>query len=90
MLRLLCNAASNCGFLFYFLGVSIGNISFLAGAQALSLLDIMVSPLLLFIAIGIVCIIFPFYNIHMALLKMKKQELSKISEESEKLLQQLD
>ena len=76
--------------LFYFLGLSIGNIPFFAGAQALSLLEIVVSPLLLFIAIGIIGILFPFYNIHMALLKMKKQELSKISEESEKLLQQLD
>jgi len=76
--------------LFYFLGVSIGNISFLASASALSLTEIAVSPYLLFIAIGIVGILFPFYNIHMALLKMKKQELSKISEESERLLQQLD
>lgn len=76
--------------MFYFLGVSIGNISFLASASALSLTEIVVSPYLLFIAIGVVGILFPFYNIHMALLKMKKQELSKISEESERLLQQLD
>jgi hypothetical protein len=76
--------------LFYFLGVSIGNIPFLASAPALSLLEIVVSPYLFFIAIGIVGILFPFHNIHMALLKMKKQELSKISEESEQLLQQLD
>ncbi|MFQ5822342.1 MAG: hypothetical protein ACE5I5_20400 [Candidatus Heimdallarchaeota archaeon] len=62
----------------------------MASAPALSLLEIVVSPYLFFIAIGIVGILFPFYNIHMALLKMKKQELSKISEESEQLLQQLD
>jgi len=76
--------------LFYFLGVSIGNIPFLVSAPTLSLPEIFVSPYLFFIAIGIIGILFPFHNIHTALLKMKKQELSKISEESEKLLQQLD
>ena len=40
--------------------------------------------------IGIFGILFPFYNIHLALLKMKKKELSKISEESQQLLKQLD
>ena len=76
--------------LFYFVGVSIGNITYFTNAQALSLTEILISPYLFFIAIGIVGILFPFYNIHMALLKMKKRELSKISEESQQLLKQLD
>ncbi len=76
--------------LFYFVGVSIGNITYFTSAQTLSLTEILVSPHLFFIAIGIVGILFPFYNIHMALLKMKKQELSKISEESQQLLKKLD
>jgi hypothetical protein len=76
--------------LFYFLAVSIGNITFLAGTPALSLLQIVVSPYLFFIAIGIVGILFPFYNIHRTLLKLKKQELLKIKGESEQLLRQLD
>jgi hypothetical protein len=76
--------------LFYFLGVSIGNIPFLVEATALSILEIIVSPYLFFIVIGITGILLPFYNIHTVLLKLKKQELSKIEEESEKLLQQLD
>ncbi len=76
--------------LFYFLAVSIGNASLIMGTQALSLLDIAVSPYLFFIALGIIGILFPFYNIHMALRKLKEQELSKIAEESEMLLQQLD
>lgn len=76
--------------LFYFLAVSIGNFPFFVGAPALSLLEIVVSPYLFFIAIGIIGILFPFYTIHKALLKLKKQELSKISEESEQLLRQLD
>jgi len=76
--------------LFYFLGVSISNVLFLAGATALSLLEIVVSPYVFFVAIGIIGVLFPFYNIHKALLKLKKQELLIIEEESEQLLQQLD
>ncbi len=76
--------------LVYFLGVSIGNIPFLVEATAMSILDIVVSPYLFFIVIGIIGILLPFYNIHTALLKLKKQELSRIERESEKLLQQLD
>ena len=76
--------------LFYFLAVSIGGVPFLVGAPALSLLEIVVSPYLVFIVIGIIGILFPFYNIHKALLRLKKQELSKISEKSEQLLRQLD
>jgi len=76
--------------LFYFIGVSIGNIPFLVNVAALSLFEILISPYLIFIAIGIAGVLFPFYNIHMTLQKMKKQELSRISEESEQLLQQLD
>ena len=76
--------------LFYFVGVSIGNIPFLVNVPSLSLFEIIISPYLLFIALGIAGILFPFYNIHMTLQKMKKQELSRISEESEQLLRQLD
>jgi len=76
--------------LIYFVGVSIGNITFLASAPALSLLEIIVSPYLFFTAIGVVGIFLPFYNIHAALLKLKTQELSRIERESEQLLQQLD
>jgi len=76
--------------LIFFVGVSIGNITFLASAPALSLLEIIVSPYLFFTAIGVVGIFLPFYNIHAALLKLKTQELSRIERESEQLLQQLD
>ena len=75
---------------FYFVGVSIGNISFFAGAQSFSVSEILLSPYLFFIAVGVAGILFPFYNIHTVLLKMKQRELSRISEESELLLQQLD
>lgn len=76
--------------LFYFIGVSIGNIAYFTSAQALSLTEILISPYLFFIAIGIAGILFPFYNIHIALFKMKEQELLRISEESQQLLKQLD
>ena len=76
----------------YFLGLSLslGLTTFSTGAPVLSLLEIVVSPNLFFIVIGIVGILFPFYNIHKALLRLKRQELLKITEESERLLQQLD
>jgi hypothetical protein len=76
----------------YFMGISlsIGLTTFSAGAPALSLFEIVVSPNLFFIVIGIIGILLPFYNIHKALLKLKKQELLKISEESEQLLRRLD
>jgi MFS family permease len=76
--------------LFYFLGVSIGNIPFLTSTPTLSLQDIIISPYLFFIVVGIIGIIFPFHNIHATLLKMKQQELSKIMDESQQLLHQLD
>jgi len=76
--------------LFYFLAIAIGIVTLSAVVPAFSLLEIVISPLLFFIAIGIIGILFPFYNIHKALFKLKKQELLRIEEESEKLLQQLD
>ncbi len=74
----------------YFVGLSIGIVTSSAGVPALSLLEIVVSPYLFFIAIGVIGILLPFYNIHNALLRLKKQELLAIEEESEQLLQQLD
>jgi hypothetical protein len=76
--------------LVYFLGVSIGNIPFLIEASTMSILDIIISPYLFFIVIGIIGILLPFYNIHTTLFKLKKKELSRIEQESEKLLQQLN
>lgn len=76
----------------YFLGLtlSIGLTTSSSGAPSPSLFEIVASPNLLFVAIGIIGILSPFYNIHRTLLKLKTQELLKIKEESEQLLQQLD
>lgn len=76
--------------LFYFIGVSIGNITYFVNARIFSLTEIFISPYIFFIVFGVGGILFPFHNIHTALVKMKKQEISKISEESKMLLQQLD
>ncbi len=76
--------------LFYFLAIAIGTVTLYAIAPALSPLEIVISPFLFFIAIGIIGILFPFNNIHNALRKLKKQELLRIENETETLLQQLD
>ena len=60
------------------------------GRPALTLTDIIISPLSLFIVIGIISILFPFYNIHRTLVMLKKQQLSKIEEQYPLLRQKLD
>jgi hypothetical protein len=76
--------------LYYFIGVSVGNISFIANIQALTLSEIVVSQYLGFVLIGIVGILLPFYNIHLTMRKMKNEEIAKISLESNSLLKTLD
>jgi len=76
--------------LFYFLAISIGIVVPLARQPAMSLFEIFFSPLLAFIAIGVVVVVSPFYNIHKALLSLKRRELLKIEEEFEQLQLQLD
>jgi hypothetical protein len=76
--------------LFYFVGVSIANLSFFANFQSFSLYEIVVSPYLLFVIFGVIGILFPFFNVHNALLKIKKKELDQISRETESLLKVLD
>jgi len=56
----------------------------------MSLFEIMFSPIVVFIAIGAVSVLFPFYNIHRTLLGLKKRELQRIEEEFEGLRRQLD
>lgn len=76
--------------LFYFIGLSIGNINYFVDTQSFSIIEIFLSPYLFFIVLGVAGILLPFYNIHMVLFKMKQQELARIFEESEMLVQQLD
>jgi hypothetical protein len=74
----------------YFIALSMNILSFSINVPAMSILDIVFSPYLFFIAIGFIGILLPFYNIHSTLLKLKKQELIKIENETEALTKQLD
>jgi len=76
--------------LFYFLAISISIVIPLSRAPIVSMTDLVTSPMLLFIAIGVLSVLLPFYNIHRALAKLKKQELLGIEKELELLEKQLD
>lgn len=76
--------------LFYFIALSIGGGFAIIGSPALAVLDIIISPFSLFIMIGIISILFPFYNIHRTLLRLKKQQLREIEQEFQLLRQRLD
>jgi hypothetical protein len=75
---------------FYFIGVSIANITYFTEAQSFSLSEIFISPYLFFIVLGVAGILLPFYNIHLVLVKMKERELARLTKESTRLVQQLD
>jgi hypothetical protein len=70
--------------IFYFIAISLNLFT-----SPLSI-ALLFSPLTLYYAIGIIGILLPFYNIHLTLLKLKKQHLIKIEEELESLSQQMD
>jgi len=76
--------------LFYFIALSIGGGFAIIGSPALTLLDIIISPFFLFILIGIISILFPFYNIHRTLIGLKKKQLYEIEKELQLLRQRLD
>ncbi len=67
--------------LFYFIAISLGIGINLLGAPAVSVVEIILSPFLLFIVIGLVSVLFPFYNVHRALFRLKRGEIEGIEEE---------
>jgi hypothetical protein len=75
---------------FYFLAVSLGFVLPLSQTPIRSLADVIMSPIVPFTVIGLVGVLLPFYNIHRALLSLKKQELSRIQSEFEHLETTLD
>lgn len=76
--------------LFYFLAVSIGVAISVAGRQTISPLEVVLSPMSLFIGIGIVSVLLPFYNIHRALLRLKRKELDDIATKYEDVRRRLN
>jgi len=66
---------------FYFIAIAMGLIVPLSSRPIISMIDVFTSPLLLYIIIGVAGVFVPFYNIHRALVTLKRQELIKIDEE---------
>jgi hypothetical protein len=76
--------------LFYFIAVSIGVAASVAGSPAFSLLGMLLSPLPIFIGVGVVSVLLPFYNIHRVLMRLKSRELREIAVEYDDVRKQLD
>jgi hypothetical protein len=68
---------------FYFLAVAMGVILPLSSEPMVSLVDVITSPLVVYLVIGAVGVLLPFYNIHRTLISLKRRELLKIEEEYE-------
>jgi hypothetical protein len=76
--------------MFYFLAVALGLIIPLSNTPIVSLLDVILSPFLIYIVIGAIGVLLPFYNIHRTLVALKRRELLKIEEEFELMQKQLN
>jgi hypothetical protein len=75
---------------FYFLAIAIGLIVPLSSAPIVSLFDVITSPLLIYIVIGALGVLLPFYNIHRTLVSLKRRELLQIEEEYELMEKRLN
>ena len=67
--------------LFYFLALSVGVVINFLGASTVTAFELLFSPFMIYILIGVVTVFFPFYNIHLTLLRMKRNELTLIEED---------
>jgi len=76
--------------LFYFMAISLGMGINLLGAPVVSVVEIILSPFLLFIVIGLVSVLFPFYNVHRTLFRLKRGEIEGIEEEYIRLQKELE
>jgi hypothetical protein len=86
--RGLTNLASGFA-VFYFLAIVIGVIIPLSSAPAVSVVDVVASPVLMYIVIGVLGVLLPFYNIHRTLVALKRQELLRIDGEFDALEKEL-
>jgi hypothetical protein len=87
--RGLTNLASGFA-VFYFLAIVIGVVIPLSSAPAVSVFDVVASPVLLYILIGVLGVLLPFYNIHRTLVALKRQELLRIDEEFDEVEKELN
>ncbi len=86
--RGLTNLASGFA-VFYFLAIVIGVIIPLSSAPAVSVVDVVASPVLMYIVIGVLGVLLPFYNIHRTLVALKRQELFRIDGEFDEVENEL-
>jgi len=86
--RGLTNLASGFA-IFYFLALVIGVIIPLSIAPVVSVVDVVTSPVLVYIVIGVLGALLPFYNIHRTLVALKRQELLRIDEEFDEVEKEL-
>jgi len=75
---------------FYFLAIALGLIVPLSSAAIASLFDVITSPLLIYLVIGALGVLLPFYNIHRTLVSLKRRELLQIEEEYELMEKRLN
>jgi hypothetical protein len=77
--------------LFYFIAISIVIISTSQPLSSpISVTEIVFSPNFLYVSVGVIGILFPFYSIHIALLKLKRIEFDKLKKESDTIIEQMD
>jgi len=86
--RGLTNLASGFA-IFYFIAIVIGVIIPLSIAPVVSVVDVVTSPVLMYIVIGVLGALLPFYNIHRTLVALKRQELLRIDEEFDEMEKEL-
>jgi len=65
--------------LFYFLALSLGMVIPLASNPSRFIWDLLMSPAMVLILLGVLVVMLPFYNIHSTLLTLKRRELENIS-----------
>ena len=71
---------------FYFLAISIGLAVNIIGSSPVQPVDLLFSPLMFFVLLGLILFLLPFYNIHRTLIGIKKNELLKIENDYQRLL----
>jgi hypothetical protein len=86
--RGLTNLASGFA-VFYFLAIVIGVVIPLSSVPVASVFDVATSPVIVYIVIGVLGVLLPFYNIHRTLVALKRQELLKIDQEYDEVEKEL-
>jgi len=76
--------------LFYFLALGLGFVIPLTLNPSTFIWDLLMSPALVLILLGVLMVMLPFYNIHSTLLTLKRRELENIGTDFEMLEKQFN